>query len=157
MYEVEIEFELNEKKVKLKVEPSKRLLDMLRDDFALTGVKEGCAEGECGACTVIVDGEAVTSCCVLAPQVDGCSVLTIEGLEANGELDLLQQCFLDVGAVQCGFCTPGMIMSAKALLSKNSNPSIDDIKIALDGNLCRCTGYKKPIEAVKKAAEQCCR
>ncbi|KKH60660.1 (2Fe-2S)-binding protein, partial [Methanosarcina mazei] len=135
-------------------DPNKRLLDMLREDFKLTSVKEGCSEGECGACTVIVDGKAVTSCIVLAPQVDGCSVITLEGLSKGGELDKLQQSFIDAGAVQCGFCTPGMILSAKALLMKNPNPAKEEIKKAMSGNICRCTGYKKIIEAVEIARDK---
>lgn len=151
-YKTGISFELNGKKgVSLEVEPERRLVDMLREDFKLTGVKEGCAEGECGACTVILDGKAVNSCLVLAPQVNGCSVTTIEGVAENGELDLLQKAFLEKGAVQCGFCSPGMILSAKALLMQNCDPTEEEIKTAIAGNLCRCTGYKKIVEAVKFA------
>ncbi|NPV43335.1 MAG: (2Fe-2S)-binding protein [Firmicutes bacterium] len=151
---VKIRFVLNGRDVDIEIEPNKRLLDMLRDDFKLKGVKEGCGEGECGACTVIVDGKAVTSCTVLAPQVDGSSVITVEGLEKNGELDRLQKAFIDNGAVQCGFCTPGMLLSAKALLDENPNPTEEEIKTAISGNLCRCTGYKKIVEAVKDAADK---
>lgn len=151
---VKIRFVLNGRDVDIEIEPNKRLLDMLRDDFKLKGVKEGCGEGECGACTVIVDGKAVTSCTVLAPQVDGSSVITVEGLEKNGELDRLQKAFIDNGAVQCGFCTPGMLLSAKALLDENPNPTEEEIKTAISGNLCRCTGYKKVVEAVKDAADK---
>lgn len=154
MNKVNIAFVLNGQTVSTSAEPNKRLLDMLREDFLLTGVKEGCSEGECGACTVLVNDEAVTSCCVLAPQVDGCEVLTIEGLAQNGELDGLQQAFLDAGAVQCGFCTPGMILSARALLMRCPQPSIEQIKEAIAGNLCRCTGYSKIIEAIQIASGQ---
>lgn len=131
-----------------------RLIDMLRNGFRLTGVKEGCGAGECGACTVLFDGEAVCSCVVPAVQADGHSVTTIEGLEENGELDVIQQAFIDCDAVQCGFCTPGMIMSAKALLLKNPRPCRDEIKRALAGNVCRCTGYVQIVDAVSTAAER---
>lgn len=154
MEKVKISFNLNNKDVTIEVNPNKRLIDMLREDFKMLSVKEGCSEGECGACTVIVDGEAVTSCIVLAPQVDGLSVITLEGLSQNGELDKLQQSFIDAGAVQCGFCTPGMILSAKALLMKDPNPTKEEIKKAMSGNLCRCTGYTKIIEAVEIARDK---
>lgn len=153
MNKVKIKFNLNEKNVEIETEPNKRLLDMLREDFRLTGVKEGCAEGECGACTVIIDGKAVTSCTVLAPQVDGCSVTTIEGLCKDGKLHPIQEAFVKNGAVQCGFCTPGMILSAKALLDKNPHPTREEIKTAISGNLCRCTGYEKIIKSIEVAAE----
>jgi carbon-monoxide dehydrogenase small subunit len=132
--------------------PTARLLDVLRDQLGLTGTKEGCAEGECGACTVIVDGKAVNSCVLLAVQARGKEILTVEGLAQDGELDLLQQKFVEYGAVQCGFCTPGMLMSAKALLMGNPVPSEQDIRIALAGNLCRCTGYTAIVAAVKAAS-----
>ena len=131
-----------------------RLIDFLRDELNLTGTKEGCSEGECGACTVIMDKKAVTSCTVLAGQIDGCEILTIEGLAKNGELDILQKKFIEYGAVQCGFCTPGFIMSAKALMMNNKNPSLNEIKRAVEGNLCRCTGYIKIIEAIEAAAKE---
>jgi len=132
--------------------PTARLLDVLRDQLGLTGTKEGCAEGECGACTVIVDGRAVNSCVMLAVQARGKEILTVEGLAQDGELDLLQQKFVEYGAVQCGYCTPGMLMSAKALLMGNPVPSEQDIRIALAGNLCRCTGYSAIVAAVKAAS-----
>jgi len=132
--------------------PTARLLDVLRDQLGLTGTKEGCAEGECGACTVIVDGRAVNSCVMLAVQARGKEILTVEGLAQDGELDLLQQEFVEYGAVQCGYCTPGMLMSAKALLMGNPVPSEQDIRIALAGNLCRCTGYSAIVAAVKAAS-----
>ena len=134
--------------------PTARLIDVLRDQMGLTGTKEGCGEGECGACTVIVDGKAVNSCVMLAVQALGKEVLTVEGLDASGELDTLQQKFVEQGAVQCGFCTPGMLMSAKALLMANPLPSDQDIRTALAGNLCRCTGYKTIVAAVRAASGQ---
>jgi carbon-monoxide dehydrogenase small subunit len=134
--------------------PTARLLDVLRDQLGLTGTKEGCAEGECGACTVIVDGRAVNACVMLAVQARGKEVLTVEGLAEDGQLDLLQQKFVEYGAVQCGYCTPGMLMSAKALLMANPVPSDQDIRIALAGNLCRCTGYSAIVAAVKAAGGQ---
>jgi carbon-monoxide dehydrogenase small subunit len=132
--------------------PTARLLDVLRDQLGLTGTKEGCAEGECGACTVIVDGKAVNSCMMLAVQARSKEILTVEGLAEDGELDVLQQKFVEYGAVQCGFCTPGMLMSAKALLMSNPVPSEQDIRTALAGNLCRCTGYSAIVSAVKAAS-----
>jgi carbon-monoxide dehydrogenase small subunit len=149
---MKINFLLNKIKININVEPNRRLLDLLRDDFGYTGTKEGCGIGECGACTVIVNKKAVNSCLILACQIDGCEILTIEGLTENGELHKLQKNFLEKGAVQCGFCTPGMIMSAYALLLENPNPTINEIKEAIEGNLCRCTGYKQIIEAVKESA-----
>lgn len=147
----QIKFTLNGAAVSAYVEPNWRLLDLLRDTLNLTGTKEACGQGECGACTVLLDNEAVNSCLVLAEQVDGKSVTTIEGLAKDGVLDPLQQAFVDCGAIQCGFCTPGMIMSAKGLLLKNPNPTEEEIKEAVEGNICRCTGYVKIIEAVKRA------
>ncbi len=149
---MKINFKLNKTEINIDVEPNRRLLDLLREDFGYTGTKEGCGIGECGACTVIVNNKAVNSCLMLACQVDGCDVLTIEGLSANDELHKLQKNFLEKGAVQCGFCTPGMIMSAYALLLENPNPTIDEIKEAIEGNLCRCTGYKQIIDAIKESA-----
>jgi len=148
-----IEFKLNGKFRSLDVCPTIRLLDLLRDQLGLTGTKEGCAEGECGACTVIIDGQAVNSCLVLAPQVRGREVITIEGLAADGELDILQRKFLEHAAVECGYCTPGMLMSAKALLMKTPHPTGEEIRLALAGNLCRCAGYAQIIKAVKEAAQ----
>ena len=134
--------------------PATRLLDLLREQFRLVSVKEGCGAGECGACTVLVDGEAVCSCTMPAFQAEGREVLTVEGLEKNGELDVLQQAFIDCDAVQCGFCTPGMILAAYGLLRKNPCPGDEEIRRGLEGNLCRCTGYLPILRAVRAAAER---
>lgn len=135
------------------VDGEMRLLDLLRDRLGLIGTKEGCGEGECGACSIIMDGEIVNSCLVMAFQANGSRITTIEGLEVDGVLHPVQRAFIEEGAVQCGFCIPGMIMSAVALLDKNPNPNRDEIREGISGNLCRCTGYNKAIEAVEKAAE----
>jgi len=149
---IKLNFNLNGNDVAVETLANRRLLDVLRRDFCLTGVKEGCGIGECGACTVLVDGKAVNACLVLAGQVEGARVLTVEGLASAGGLHALQKMFLDKGAVQCGFCTPGMLLSAYALLLENPDPTEDEIKEAIAGNLCRCTGYKQIIEAVKATA-----
>jgi carbon-monoxide dehydrogenase small subunit len=138
----------------VEITPQMRLLDLLRDGLGLTSVKEGCSEGECGACTVLMDGKAVTSCTVMAFQAEGSQILTVEGLQKRGELDLIQQAFVDNDAIQCGFCTPGMIMSAKALLMQNPAPTEEEARRALEGNLCRCTGYLPILQAVLDAAER---
>ncbi len=151
----EISFTLNGSAVTLSVPAHKRLLDVLREDLGLTGTKEGCGEGECGACTVIVDGRSVNSCLYPAPEVDGKQVVTIEGLlEAGNNLSVLQKAFAEHGAIQCGFCSPGMIMAAKALLDRNPDPTDEEIREALSGNLCRCTGYVQILEAVRLAADK---
>jgi carbon-monoxide dehydrogenase small subunit len=151
----EISFILNGSEVQVSVHSHFRLIDVLREQLGQTGTKEGCGEGECGACTVIIDGRAVNSCLYPALEVEGKSVTTIEGFQGTkNELSVIQQAFVEQGAIQCGFCTPGMIMSAKALLDSNSDPSEEDIRDALLGNLCRCTGYVQIVEAVKKAAAQ---
>ncbi len=129
-------------------------MDILRDNLGLTGTKEGCGVGECGACTVIINGKAVCSCITLAAGLNGAEVTTIEGLSKNGELDVIQQAILDHHALQCGFCTPGIVMSAKALLDANPHPTTQQIKEAIAGNLCRCTGYQQVIEAVADAARR---
>lgn len=154
MKNITISFVLNGNAVTVQTAPNKRALDFLREDMGMLSVKEGCSEGECGACTVIFNGEPVTTCCMLAGQVDGGVVITLEGLAKDGRLDPVQEAFMEVGAVQCGYCTPAMILSAKALLMKNPHPSTEEIKIAMSGNLCRCTGYTKIMQAVAIAAEK---
>lgn len=146
---MKIRFTLNGERLEMDVREDQRVLDLLREELGLTGTKEGCGEGECGACTIIVDGRAVNSCLMLAPELDGCDVITIEGLSKDGEPDPIQKAFVDAGAVQCGFCTPGFVMSTKALLMKNPRPSREEIYKALEGNLCRCTGYVKILDAVE--------
>jgi carbon-monoxide dehydrogenase small subunit len=150
MDRVQIKLVVNSKEFSLSILPNRTLLDILREDIGLTGTKRGCEIGECGACTVIMDGEAANSCLVLATQADGSEILTVEGLMENDKLHPLQQSFIDHDAVHCGFCTPGMLMSAYALLKENDNPTENDIRLALAGNLCRCTGYQQIIEAVQK-------
>lgn len=147
-----ISFILNGLSVELAVDPGARLVDVLREELDLTGTKEGCGQGECGACTVLLDGQAVNSCLVLVGQIRGRNLVTIEGLAKNGELDPLQEAFIAEGAVQCGYCTPGMLLSAKALLMQNPMPSEQEIKEAIAGNLCRCTGYVKIVKAIQTAA-----
>jgi len=145
---------INGKHVQVEVEENKSLLYLLREVLHLTGTKEGCGIGECGACTVLMDGKAVCSCLVLAKQAEGKEILTIEGLSKGKDLHPIQQSFIDVGAVQCGYCTPGMILSTKALLDVKPNPSLKEIKVGLSGNLCRCTGYTKIFKAVELSAKK---
>jgi aerobic-type carbon monoxide dehydrogenase small subunit (CoxS/CutS family) len=145
---------VNGHEISVAADPHTTLLEVLREDLALTGVKEGCSEGVCGACTVILNGQAVRSCLTLALEADGAEVITIEGLGSAGKLDSLQQAFIDKGAVQCGFCTPGMILSSRVLLDNNPDPTDDEIKKALAGNFCRCTGYTKILDAVRAAASE---
>jgi aerobic carbon-monoxide dehydrogenase small subunit len=147
-----IDVTVNGRRISLEVCPHHTLLDVLRDQAGLTGTKECCSEGECGACTVLLNGRAVTSCLVLAAEAEGAEVVTIEGLATEGTLDRLQQAFLASGAVQCGFCIPGMIMSARYLLMTNPSPTIAEIKEGLVGNLCRCGGYSRIVTAVAEAA-----
>lgn len=154
MNRINLTLKVNGEEVTLKVGPKERLIDTLREQLNLTGTKEGCSIGECGACTVILNEEAVSSCLILTGQIGGSEVLTIEGLEVAGKLDPLQKAFIDYQAVQCGFCTPGMLMSAKALLMKNSHPSREEIKTSLEGNLCRCTGYEQIIQAIESVANK---
>ena len=134
-------------------EPCQSLLDVLRENLRLTGSKKGCDEGDCGACTVLIEGEAVCSCLVLAVEAQGKEITTIEGLAQGTKLHPIQEAFVNYGAIQCGFCTPGMILSAKALFDKNPNPTEEEIRMAIAGNLCRCTGYVKIIEAIQAVAE----
>ena len=153
MKTIELTFILNQREVTVSVAPNRRLLDVLREELHLTGTKEGCGIGECVACTVLLNGRPVNSCLILAGQAQGSEITTIEGVETeDGDLHPLQEAFLEEGAVQCGFCTPGMILSALSLLRKNPGPTEDEIKEAISGNLCRCTGYKQIVEAIQAAA-----
>ncbi len=149
-----IKLTVNDQEYELAVEPNLTLLDLLRYDLGLTGTKKGCDEGDCGACTVIMDGRAVSSCLILAVQANGRKILTIEGVETEGGLHPIQQAFVENGAIQCGFCTPGMILSAKALLDRNPHPDEQEIRTAISGNLCRCTGYQKIVEAIEEVSEK---
>ena len=149
-----ITFELNGNKMEMEVVPSWTLLELLRDHMELKGTKSGCEVGECGACTVIVNNKAVNACLFPVMEINGTSVTTIEGLaKPTGELHPIQQAFIDKGGVQCGYCTPGMIMSSKALLDENSNPDEEEIRHALSGNFCRCTGYTQIVDSIKSAGE----
>jgi carbon-monoxide dehydrogenase small subunit len=150
---VPVRIQVNERTFDLEIPAHHTLLDVLRDDVRFTGTKECCAEGECGACTVLVNGEAVCSCLVLAIEMDGRQITTIEGLVSNGQMDPIQEAFVATGAVQCGFCIPGMIMAARQLLSSNPHPTRAEIQEGLAGNLCRCGGYSRIVDAVAKAAE----
>jgi carbon-monoxide dehydrogenase small subunit len=140
---------INDKEYEVAVEPNITLTDLIRYEIGLTGTKKGCETGDCGACTVILDGKTVNSCLVLAVQANGSTVQTIEGLEDENGLHPLQQSFVEKGAIQCGFCSPGMILSGKNLLENNPNPDENEIRMAISGNLCRCTGYQKIVEAIK--------
>ncbi|MEC9488935.1 MAG: (2Fe-2S)-binding protein [Halanaerobium sp.] len=138
----------------LEVKARTRLIDLLRDGLRMTGTKEGCGKGECGACSVIMDGKLVPSCLILAKQADGTSIITSEGLNRDGQLHPIQKAFIESGAIQCGFCTPGMVLAALALLAENPRPSREEIRKGLAGNICRCTGYEKIIAAIELAAER---
>jgi len=149
-----VQFVLNDSEVNLPVHPLKRLIDVLRDDLQMTGAKEGCGEGECGACAVLVDGRLVNACLVPVGSIGGQSVVTIEGFRHSPRFAILKDSFEQAGSVQCGFCTPAMILAAEALLSHNSNPSEEQIRQAMAGNLCRCTGYTMIVEAVQLASRK---
>lgn len=148
-----LNFKLNGVDQTLLIEDNCTLLNVLREHLGFTGTKDGCGHGDCGACTVLLDGKPVNSCIVLAAEAEGRQVETVEGLSVDGELSALQEAFLEIGAVQCGFCTPGMLMTATALLRDNPDPSEEEIKEAMSGVICRCTGYKKIVDAVKSCAE----
>ncbi len=154
MSKIPLHFRLNKKDVSIEVDSGRRMLDVLREDLGLTGTKEGCAVGECGACTVVLNGEAVASCLVLAGQMDGAEIYTIEGMSETQIGRILQDCFVEGDAVQCGFCTPGFIMSAYALLQKNPHPTREQIRDAVAGNLCRCTGYVPIVNAIEQAGQK---
>lgn len=149
-----LHLKVNGEEYQVEVEPQEILLDVIRDKLNLTGTKRGCDTGDCGACTIIMDGKAVNSCLVLALEANGKEIVTIEGLAKKGQLHPLQEAFVQHGAVQCGYCTPGMIMSAKALLDENRNPTEEEIRKAIAGNLCRCTGYAKIVQAIQVVADR---
>jgi carbon-monoxide dehydrogenase small subunit len=155
MRKIPMSLTINHEEHELYLNPNRTLLEVLREDLSLTGSKEGCGEGVCGSCTVLCDGLPVRSCLTLAPEVEGAEITTVEGLGmGENNLDPLQQAFIQNGAVQCGFCTPGMLLSARAFLNSHPNPGDQEIKEAISGNICRCTGYAKIIDAIKDAAEQ---
>jgi len=149
-----MEITVNGTRHELALEPRRTLLELLREDLGLTGTKHGCGEGDCGACVVLLDGEPVNSCLVLALEAAGREVLTVEGLSDGNRLHPIQQAFVDVGAVQCGYCTPGMVLTARALLARNPRPTEADVRRAISGNLCRCTGYQKIVEAILDASRR---
>jgi carbon-monoxide dehydrogenase small subunit len=151
---MKIQFEVNGTVREVDAPPMKRLLDVLREDLRLTGTKEGCGEGECGACSVIIDREVINSCLVPVCQVAESRIITVEGLAREGELEPLQRAFLECGGAQCGICTPGMLIAARALLDANAQPSRDEIKEAIAGNLCRCTGYVRILDAIEQASKE---
>ncbi|MCR5761117.1 MAG: (2Fe-2S)-binding protein [Sphaerochaetaceae bacterium] len=152
--EAKLTFKLNGKTVSIKTDPLRRLLDVLRDDFKLTGVKEGCSEGECGACSVLFNGKIVTSCIIPIGAADGQEIMTIEGVSATEGGKIIVDAFADGGAVQCGFCIPGMVIAAYYLLSNNPDPTEDEIRLGISGNICRCTGYDLIVESIKLAAKR---
>ena len=150
---MKLRFELNGRNIECEANENQILLDLLRVDLGVTSVKKGCENGECGACTVLLDGKPVTSCMILAPQVEGRKVATLDGLLDEPRMEKLRQAFLEGGAIQCGFCTPGMLISAYALLKENPKPTADEVKKAIEGNLCRCTGYVNIIKAIIHASK----
>jgi len=152
-----ISLKVNGRPYEVEVNPNWSLLDVLRDKLMLTGTKRGCDTGDCGACTVMMDGKPVNSCLVLAVEADGGDVTTVEGLSKDGVLHSLQKAFIEHGALQCGFCTPGMLMSAKALLDSNPSPTENEVRRAIAGNICRCTGYIKPVRAILAASQAGCK
>jgi carbon-monoxide dehydrogenase small subunit len=154
MSEATIAFRVNGEEVSVETHPMARLLDVLREELHLTGTKEGCGEGECGACSVLIDGTLVNSCLVPAIQAAGTEIITVEGLAGAGDLDRIQRAFIDTGGSQCGICTPGMIMASRSLLERHPNPTDEQIREGLAGNLCRCTGYMRIFEAVRAAATE---
>ena len=153
MPKIPVAFTINGEPKEILVQPWQTLLDAMRDELMLTGTKEGCGNGNCGACTVILNGRAINSCCMLAVEAEGQQIITVEGLATNGKLDPLQQAFITHGALQCGFCTPGFLMSARAFLNVNPHPTEHEIRLAIAGNLCRCTGYDKIVRAIQAVAQ----
>ena len=153
MPKIRVSFVVNQEPVEILVEPWQTLMDALREDLRLTGTKEGCGNGNCGACTVMLNDKAINSCCMLAAEAEGQNLTTVEGLANGDQLVPLQQAFIDFGALQCGFCTPGFLVSARAFLNENPKPSEQDIRLAIAGNLCRCTGYDKIVRAIQHVAD----
>ncbi|MEM2890059.1 MAG: (2Fe-2S)-binding protein [Candidatus Hadarchaeum sp.] len=151
---IQIRLNVNGKDYEVEVKPHWTLLQVIRDQLGLTGTKYGCGTGECGACTVLIDGKPMTSCLVLAASAEGRKIVTIEGISSDGKLHPIQEAFIEEGAIQCGYCTPGMILTAKALLEKNPSPTEEEVRRAIDGNLCRCTGYVKIVKAILKASKR---
>ena len=154
MAKIPVSFKVNGEPQEILVQPWQTLMSALRDDLGFTGTKEGCGNGNCGACTVLVNGRTVNSCCMLAAEAQDLELVTVEGLAQNGTLDPLQEAFIDYGALQCGFCTPGLLISSRALLNQNPTPTEHEIRLAIAGNLCRCTGYDKVVRAIQAAAQK---
>ncbi|MCZ6891753.1 MAG: (2Fe-2S)-binding protein [Chloroflexi bacterium] len=153
MAKIPVSFHVNGESQEILVQPWQTLLSALRDELGLTGTKEGCGNGNCGACAVLVNGRTVNACCMLAAEAQDLELVTVEGLAQEGTLDPLQQTFIDYGALQCGFCTPGLLISSRALLNQNPTPTEHEIRLAIAGNLCRCTGYDKVVRAIQAAAQ----